>query len=149
MNVSCIHNESEHAAALARIEQLMAAEPGTAEFNELEVLAVLIEAYEREHFPIDLPSPAAAIAFRMEQANLTQADLAAVFGGRSRVSEVLSGKRGPSKIQILKLSEVYGIPSLPLLQSPTGRKSQARSSGALRENTPKQRALKLRIAGSR
>lgn len=85
----------EHAAALERLDELMRLDPqpGTAEEDELELLGLLIDTYEKQHFPVAAPSATEAIRFRMEQMGLKQKDLAPLLGGKSRVSEVLSGKR--------------------------------------------------------
>jgi HTH-type transcriptional regulator / antitoxin HigA len=115
-----IKTDAEHAMALQRIDELFANEPpeGYSEdqANELELLIHLIEVYEEEHFPIDLPSPVAAIAFKMDQLGLKQADLAPYFGSKSRVSEVLSGKRPLSLAMMRKLHTGLGIPAEVLLQ---------------------------------
>jgi HTH-type transcriptional regulator/antitoxin HigA len=85
----------EHAAALERLDELMRLDPqpGTAEEDELELLGLLIDTYEKQNFPVAAPSATEAIRFRMEQMGLKQKDLASLLGGKSRVSEVLSGKR--------------------------------------------------------
>lgn len=85
----------EHAAALERLDALMRLDPqpGSAEEDELELLGLLIDTYEKHHFPMSAPSATEAIRFRMEQMGLKQKDLASILGGKSRVSEVLSGKR--------------------------------------------------------
>lgn len=85
----------EHAAALERLDVLMRLDPqpGSAEEDELELLGLLIDTYEKHHFPMAAPSATEAIQFRMEQMGLKQKDLATILGGKSRVSEVLSGKR--------------------------------------------------------
>lgn len=112
--------EAEHTAALRRVEELFANEPpegySEEQANELELLSHLIEVYEDEQFPIDLPSPVAAIAFKMDQLGLKQADLAPYFGSKSRVSEVLSGKRPLSLAMMRKLHTGLGIPAEVLLQ---------------------------------
>lgn len=96
--------------ALFRIDALMDARPDTEEGDELDVLATLVEAYERNHFPIESPDPVAAILFRMEQTGIDRKDLEPFLGGRSRVSEVLSRKRNLSMNQIRKLHHGLNIP---------------------------------------
>src|ERR1700683_1202106 len=86
-----IRNEAEHKAALARIDALMDAEGDEVVVAELQVLAILVERYEREAFPIAPPTPVEAIRFRMEQMGYTQADLARLLGSRSRASEIMTG----------------------------------------------------------
>jgi len=115
MKTKLIKTESEHAAALARIEKLMDAKPGTAQGDELEVLSLLIHDYEEKVFPIDKPDPVAAIRFRMTQQGLTNKDLVPFLGSRSRVSEVLSGRRGLSLKMIRALVHGLRIPADILL----------------------------------
>lgn len=110
-----IKNEREHKAALARVDELMSSLPGTAEADELELLVHLVEAYEDRHFPIPKPDPLVAIRFRMEQQRLRPIDLAPYLGGKSRVSEVLSGKRPLSLSMIRRLHEGLGLPAEVLL----------------------------------
>jgi len=113
-----IKTEADYEAALERISDLMDAKSGTMEADELEVLATLVEYYEAEHYPIGMPDPIAAIRFRMEQAELNQRDLIPYIGSRSKVSEVLSGKR-PLTLQMMRsLSQHLGIPAEVLLQEP-------------------------------
>ena len=102
-------------AALARVDSLMDAKLGTAEGDELDLLTILIEAYEQEHFPIEAPDPVAAILFRMEQTGINRKGLEPFLGGRSRVSEVLNRKRQLSIGQIRKLHNGLNIPLENLL----------------------------------
>lgn len=88
----------------------MDAKSGTAAGDELDILATLVEAFERDHFPIGSPDPVAAILFRMEQIGLDRKGLEPFLGGRSRVSEVLNKKRKLSMNQIRKLHEGLNIP---------------------------------------
>jgi HTH-type transcriptional regulator/antitoxin HigA len=111
-----IRTEEECELALARIDELMDAEPGTPEMDELELLSVLVARYEDERYPMDLPDPIAAITFRMEQQGLTRKDLEPYLGSQARVSEVLSGKRSLSKEMIRRLHAGLGIPAEVLLQ---------------------------------
>ena len=106
----------EHDRAIERIEALFRAKPGTVEGDELELWLLLVETYEKENFPIDLPDPIEAIRFRMEQANLKQKDLVPIFGSKGKVSEVLSGKRELSLAMIRKLVNELGIPAAVFLQ---------------------------------
>lgn len=107
----------EHAAALERLEVLMLLDPqpGSAEEDELELLGLLIDTYEKHHFPMAAPSPTEAIRFRMEQMGLKQKDLASMLGGKSRVSEVLSGKRPLSLAMARTLHTKLKIPADILL----------------------------------
>lgn len=117
-SIKPIRSERDHAAALARIELLMDAEPGTPEAEELELLADLVEHYESKHFAFPKPTPLEAIRFRMEQAELSPRDLIPVFGSRAKVSEVLSGKRPLTIATARALHEHFGIPADVLLQAP-------------------------------
>lgn len=110
-----IKSEQDYEAALRRVASLMDASAESPEGNELEVLATLVEAYESEHFPIEPPSPIDAIKFRMEQGGLTQTDLVPFIGSRSRVSEVLAGKRALNLRMIRALHEGLGIPLASLV----------------------------------
>ena len=82
MKAKILKNEEEYQTALARVESLMDAKTGTAKEEELELWSLLVERYEQEHFPIDLPDPVEAIKFRMEQEGLRQKDLAKVLPGK-------------------------------------------------------------------
>lgn len=115
-----IHTEAEYQAAMTEIDRLMARNPeaGTAASDRLEVLALHIDEYERRTYKMSPPNPVEAIRFRMEQAGLRQKDLIPILGTRSRVSEVLSGKRPLSKRMICGLHEKLGIP-LESLLAPT------------------------------
>lgn len=120
MNITPIRTRSDYEAALQRVDQLMDAAPDSDEGAELDVLATLVAAYETQHFPIEAPDPIAAIKFRMEQMGLTRRELEPLLGGRSRVSEVMSGKRGLSIRQIRNLHENLQIPYENLIGD-TGR----------------------------
>jgi len=113
-----IKTEEEYESTLERIDALMDAVPDTPEGDELELLVTLVELYEEKVYPIALPDPVSAIRFRMEQQGLKQKDLISFFGSRSKVSEVLSGKRQLSLTMIRKLHSHLGIPAEVLLQEP-------------------------------
>jgi HTH-type transcriptional regulator / antitoxin HigA len=115
MKPKVIKTESEYEAALARIEKLMDAKPNTAHGDELELLSLLVHDYEEKAFPIDKPDPITAIRFRMEQQGLEPKDLVRFLGSRSRVSEVLSGRRNLSLKMIRALVSGLRIPSDVLL----------------------------------
>lgn len=118
MKAKVIKTEAEYASALARIEKLMDARPSTPQGDELELLSLLVHAYEAKVFPIDKPDPVAAIRFRMEQQGLQPKDLVPLLGSRSRVSEVLSGRRTLSLKMIRALVSGLGIPAEVLLGQP-------------------------------
>ena len=101
MKLKPIHTKKDLAEALARIDELIDAPHGTPEYDELEILSTLVEAYEDKHSPILPPDPVEAIKFRMEQMGLRQSDIARFLGGKNRASEVLSRKR-PSSVQYIQ-----------------------------------------------
>ncbi len=103
-----IKNEEDYDMALSRIEQLMDAKPGTAELDELELLTALVEMYEERHFPIGPPDPIDAIKFRMEQLGLGQKDMVPFIGTKSKVSEVLNGKRTLTLAMMRSLNKGLG-----------------------------------------
>lgn len=113
-----IKNEEEYRKVLARIEDLMGSDPNTPEGDELELLATLVDLYEKETCPIGLPDPVDAIQFRMEQLGLKQKDLIPFIGSRSKVSEVMSRRRPLSIAMIRKLHERLDIPAGILLKAP-------------------------------
>ena len=116
MNISPIKNEKDYQRALKRLEVIFDAKRGTEEGDELEILAILIDNYESENFPIDMPDPIEAIKFRMEQLGMKQKDLAEVIGFKSRVSEILSKKRKLTLDMIRKLNTTLHIPTEVLIQ---------------------------------
>lgn len=109
MNIKPIKTEEEYNRALMRMENIFHAEEGTPEGDEAEVLMLVIEKYEDEHFHIGDPDPVEAIKFMMEQNALKQKDLAEIIGYKSRVSEVLSRKRKLSLEMIRNLHEKLNI----------------------------------------
>lgn len=118
MKPKVLKTEEEYQEALAHLDTLMDAAPGSPEEDELELFSVLIEKFEQEHYPIDLPDPIAAIEFRMDQQGLTRKDLEPFIGSQSKVSEVLNRKRPLSLAMIRALHAGFGIPAEVLLQEP-------------------------------
>ena len=116
MNIKPLKTESDYNDALERLEVIFDAEPDTSEGDELEILGILIEKYENENFPIELPDPIEAIKFRMEQLNYSQNDLAEIIGLKSRASEILNKKRKLSLEMIRKLTEKLHISPEILIQ---------------------------------
>jgi HTH-type transcriptional regulator/antitoxin HigA len=115
MKTKIIKTEQEYNELCKHVYKLInstenAIEPESPEGEEMELLSLLIEKYEREHYPIDPPNPIEAIRFRMEQMNLKQTDIAPLFGGTTRVSEVLNGKRPLTLKMITLLNRYLGIP---------------------------------------
>ncbi len=117
MNIKVIKTEEDYQKALKRLEILFDMPPDTPEGDEAELLTILIEKYEDEHFPIEAPDPIEAIKFRMEQLNMKKSDLARVIGYKSRVSEIFSGKRKLTLQMIRSLHEQLRIPYEALLSN--------------------------------
>ena len=115
MKLKIIKSQKEYTKALARVEELMDAKAGSPQEEELELWALLLERYEEENFPLDIPDPVEAIKFRMEQEGLRQKDLEKYFPGKSRVSEILNHKRSLSLGMIRALHQGLGIPAEVLI----------------------------------
>jgi len=116
MEYKVIKTEEGYKQALKRLEVIFDAELDTAEGDELDLLSLLIDNYEKIHFPIDLPDPIEAIKFRMEQMNYKPKDLADVIGFRSRVTEILGKKRKLSLDMIRKINKQMHISTEVLVQ---------------------------------
>jgi len=115
MNTKILRTEQEYNEACARIYAIINStenliETNTPEGEEMELLSLLVEKFDQEHYPIEAPNPIEAIKFRMEQMNLKQADIASLFGGKTRISEVLHGKRPLNLNMITLLNRYLGIP---------------------------------------
>jgi len=117
MNIKPIKTEKDYKLAMTRLETLFDAKKDTPKGDELEIMSLLIEKYEEDNFPIDLPDPIEAIKFRMEQLGLTQTDLAEVVGQKSRASEILNRKRKLSLEMIRQLHNSWHIPTEVLVQA--------------------------------
>ena len=120
-DIEPVRTEADYETALARLDELMDAEPGSREGRELDVLVDLVDLYESRHEPMGYPSPVAAIEFRMEQAGLRPRDLTPFIGSRAEVSEVLSGQRAITMPMARALHEHLGIPAGVLLRRPDDR----------------------------
>ena len=118
MEIKPIKSEEEYEAALAEIDTLLDAEEGSPEEERLELLSILVEAYEDIHYPIDPPDPIEAIKFHMEQNSLTRKDLEPYIGSRQRIADVLNRKRPLSLNMIRKLNKGLGIPAEILIREP-------------------------------
>jgi HTH-type transcriptional regulator/antitoxin HigA len=116
LKIRPIKTEADYDAALARAAELMDAEDGTVEADELDVLATLIETYEDKHYPMGHSDPIEAIKARMEQQGLTRKDLEPMIGTRTRVAEVLNRKRNLSIGMIRRLHAKLGISAEVLIQ---------------------------------
>ncbi len=123
MDIRPIRNDNDLDEALREIDSLMGAEPGTAEGDRLEVLATLVEAYEKRHHAVDLPDPIEAILHAMEAKGLTQADLAPAIG-RAQVADVLKRRRALTLPMIRVLSPLLGV-SIEVLAQPYPLQSDA------------------------
>jgi HTH-type transcriptional regulator/antitoxin HigA len=116
MILKILKTAEEYEAALNRLEAIFDSKKGDDSADELELLSLLIENYENQHFVVHLPDPIEAIKFRMDQLGYKQKDLAKALGQKSRVSEVLNKKRKLSIEMIRKLHETLGIPSEVLIR---------------------------------
>ena len=110
-DIKPIRTEADYERALARVDELMGSEYGSPEGDELDVLVTLVESWEDEHYPMGYPEPHEAIRFRMEQAGLRPRDLIPIIGSRSKVSEVLAGKRAITMTMARALHEHLGVPA--------------------------------------
>ena len=116
MRARLLKTEQDYRQALAEIERLWNAEPESEDADRLELLSLLVEAYEERVHPISPPDPIDAITFRMEQKGLSTSDLSRILGSRSRASEVLRRKRGLSLAMIRRLHTKLGIPAEVLIR---------------------------------
>ena len=116
MKIRPIRNEADYQKALERLEVIFDSKKGTEDGDELEILAIVIDNYENENFPIGMPDPISAINFRMEQMGLKQKDLVKMIGFKSRVSEIMNRKRKLTLDMIRKLNADLNIPTEILIQ---------------------------------
>lgn len=120
MEPRIIKTKAQHREALAEVERLAMDDPrlGTPDGDRLELLAKLVEDYEKQRFPFARPDALSAIRFRMEERGLRQKDLATALGGKNRVSEVLAGKRALTLGMVRSLSQSLNIPTELLVREP-------------------------------
>ncbi len=104
MDIKPIKTDSDYRIALIRLEEIFDALVGTPESDEADILGLMIDEYEKEHYPIEAPDPIEAIKIRMEEMQLKQVDLIPEIGGKSRVSEILNRKRRLTVDMIRKLA---------------------------------------------
>jgi HTH-type transcriptional regulator / antitoxin HigA len=104
MELKPIKTEMDYRSALKRLEEIFDAKLDTPESDELEILGLMVDDYEKKHYPIEAPDPIEAIKIRMEEMQLRQVDLIAEIGGKSRVSEILNRKRRLTVEMIRKLA---------------------------------------------
>ncbi len=115
-----LRSEAEYEAALDEVEGYFAREPklGTAEADRFDLLALVIEDYERKRWPIEPPDPVDAIRYSMETGGRTQSDLGRLLGSRQRASDILSGKRSLTMGMAWKLNREWGVPAEALIAPP-------------------------------
>ena len=133
MDIKPIRMEADYERALLRVEELWDSPEGSAESDELDILTTLIEAYERDHFPVDLPDPIEAIKFRLEQTGKDSRALIGIIGQRTRVYEVMGGKRPLSLNMIRNLHDKLDIPAEVLIQPARRYRRLAAHGGANRQ----------------
>ena len=104
MHVKLIKTESDYRKALKRLDEIFDAKVGSQQSDEADILGLLVDEYEKKHYPIDAPDPIEAIKIRMQEMKLKQVDLVNEIGGKSRVSEVLNRKRKLTVDMIRKLT---------------------------------------------
>lgn len=117
MKLKPIKSEKDYRNALERLEVIFDAPIDTKDGDEAEILSLLIENYENEHYPIDAPDPIEAIKIRMEELNLKQKDLVGVIGGKSRVSEILNRKKRLTVDMIRELERILQISASVLVNN--------------------------------
>mgnify|MGYP000441837708 FL=1 len=117
MNVKPIKSEKDYRNALKRLEVIFDAPIDSKEGDEAEILSLLIENYENEHYPIEAPDPIEAIKIRMEELNMRQKDLVGIIGGKSRVSEILNRKKRLTVDMIRELERILQISASVLVNN--------------------------------
>lgn len=117
MNLKPIKSENDYRSALERLEVIFDAQIDTKEGDEAEILSLMIENYENEHYPIEAPDPIEAIKIRMEELNMRQKDLVGVIGGKSRVSEILNRKKKLTVEMIRELEQILQISASVLVNN--------------------------------
>lgn len=123
MEIKPIRTKTDYRAALKEVETLMSARAGSPEGERLDVMVTLVEAYEKKHYPLDLPDPVEAIKFRMEQMALVPKDLVPMIGQINRVYEILNRKRPLTLQMIRRLHRKLGIPAESLIKDPDQRRA--------------------------
>ena len=117
MNIKPIKTEKDYEKALERLEMIFDAPANTKDGDEAEILSMLIDNFENEHYSIDAPDPIEAIKIRMEEMNLKQKDLVGVIGGKSRVSEILNKKKRLTVDMIRELERILHISASVLVNN--------------------------------
>ena len=109
MEIKPIKSEQDYRNALERLEIIFDADPNSKKGDEAEILSLMIDNYENQHYPIEAPDPIEAIKIRMEEMNIKQKDLIGIIGGKSRVSEILNKKKRLTVDMIRELERVLNI----------------------------------------
>jgi len=117
MNIKPIKTEQDYQNALQRLEIIFDASPNSPEGDEADILSMLIENYENQHYPIEAPDPIEAIKIRMEEMNLKQKDLVGIIGGKSRVSEILNRKKKLTVEMVRELENLLQISATVLVSN--------------------------------
>ena len=117
MDIAPIKSQRDYRRVLKEVEGLMTARRNTPEGDRLDVLVTLVEAWERKHYPMDIPDPVEAIKYHMEQSGLQPADLVPFIGSASEVQAVLGRKRDLTLAMIRSLHEGLGIPAESLIKA--------------------------------
>ena len=117
MKLKPIKSEKDYRDALLRLELIFDAPIDTKDGDEAEILSLLIENYENEHYPIEAPDPIEAIKIRMEELNMRQKDLVGIIGGKSRVSEILNRKKKLTVDMIRDLERILQISASVLVNN--------------------------------
>ncbi|TDN89220.1 HTH-type transcriptional regulator/antitoxin HigA [Salegentibacter sp. 24] len=117
MKIKPIKTEKDYVQALERLEVIFDADSNSKEGDEAEILSLLIDNYENQHYPIEAPDPIEAIKIRMEEMNLKQKDLVGVIGGKSRVSEILNKKKRLTVDMIRELEQILHISASVLVNN--------------------------------
>lgn len=118
MEIHPIRTEADYDAAVAEIERLWGAEPGTDDGDKLDIPATLVEKYENEHWPIDTArvDPIDMLKYLIDEGGHTQAELAELLGSRSRASEILNRRRALTVEMIFRISEAWKVPAELLIR---------------------------------
>jgi HTH-type transcriptional regulator/antitoxin HigA len=116
MTIKLIKTDGDYQEALTRMDEIFDALEGTPESDEADILALLIDDYENQYYPIEAPDPIEAIKIRMEEMDLKQKDLAPELGGKNRVSEILNRKRKLTVGMIRKLADKLKLSASILIQ---------------------------------
>lgn len=149
-----LRTAADHEAALAEVEDLLRRDPapGTPEADRLELLGMLVSAYEDQHYPMgEATTPQSAVLFRVDQLGLSRVDLEPIMGGKSRVSEFLTGRRPLSMTQVIRLRDALGIPADLLIPKALRPRRAATKGRSVRQATtrPQKASGKLPGVGGR